>query len=419
MSAKGEKIVGNSPVFIGLSGGASTYRRLLLVGLRAVVSAVLLLLVFIRSLCVGYGTGVFELERGAGGRGVKEKQHGLDNVTRTLHVGTGLVNESRNGENDVVNEHGNVVLESSSNVLKNSVVNENGVDNVNVISCTEVDSVMAGHDNLHDENARQTPSNFTANPNKGNRIDVDVPLEYIRVISERFVNTTYGFFLGKRVAYHVVANYVRNTWGKYRLVKSMLNSSTGLFLFQFSSMDGLDSMLESGLCFIHNNLLILKKWDPDVNLLKEDVVNVPLDSYTSDMCIQSWGRSSYARAMIELRADVELKDTIVDECSKNLGSNVAKKSKIPSQTPRGVPVSHKMGFKPVKQVYRPVSKKDNVNISGNKKKDVESTKEVNNLNPFEFEKLIIDGKVTLMDDEGKPLKKIDYSGDHDSEDEVA
>nr|GEX99934.1 hypothetical protein [Tanacetum cinerariifolium] len=45
----------------------------------------------------------------------------------------------------------------------------------------------------------------------GNRIDVVVRVESIRAISERFSNTTYGFFLGKRVAYPVVANYVRNT----------------------------------------------------------------------------------------------------------------------------------------------------------------------------------------------------------------
>ncbi|GKC08832.1 putative reverse transcriptase domain-containing protein [Tanacetum coccineum] len=99
--------------------------------------------------------------------------------------------------------------------------------------------------------------------------------------------------------------------------------------------------------------------NPNVNLMKEDVVNVPvwvklhgvpvtaftvdglsaiatdictplmMDSYTSDMCIQSWGRSSYARALIEIRADVELKDTIVvampkltrEECPKNPGDN--------------------------------------------------------------------------------------------------
>ncbi|GKG15633.1 zinc finger, CCHC-type containing protein [Tanacetum coccineum] len=88
-------------------------------------------------------------------------------------------------------------------------------------------------------------------------------------------------------------------------------------------------------------MLILKKWHSDENLLKEDVRTIPvwvklhkvpvmafskdglsiiatelgtplmLDSYTFNMCIQSWGRSSYARVMIELRADVELKDNII------------------------------------------------------------------------------------------------------------
>ncbi|GKB21687.1 hypothetical protein Tco_0855610 [Tanacetum coccineum] len=47
----------------------------------------------------------------------------------------------------------------------------------------------------------------------GNGAEVTVPLESILVISERFANTAYGFFLGKRVAYPVVTNYVRNTWG--------------------------------------------------------------------------------------------------------------------------------------------------------------------------------------------------------------
>ncbi|GKD15522.1 hypothetical protein Tco_1199929 [Tanacetum coccineum] len=98
--------------------------------------------------------------------------------------------------------------------------------------------------------------------------------------------------------------------------------------------------------FIRNNLLILRKWHPDENLLKEDVSTIPvwvklhgvpvtafsedglsaiatklgtplmLDSYTVDMCMQSWGRSSYAKAMIELRADVELKYNIVTAMPK-------------------------------------------------------------------------------------------------------
>ncbi|GJV83046.1 hypothetical protein Tco_1522944, partial [Tanacetum coccineum] len=119
---------------------------------------------------------------------------------------------------------------------------------------------------------------------------------------------------------------------------------------------------------------------------------VMLDSYTSDMCMQSWGRSSYARVMIELRADVELKDNIVvampkiigeghylcnvhveyewkpptcasckvfvyihEECPKNIGAGEKKTSMKPSQTYRGIPVGPKMGFKPQKE-YRPVPK---------------------------------------------------------------
>ncbi|GJW67177.1 hypothetical protein Tco_0121601 [Tanacetum coccineum] len=100
--------------------------------------------------------------------------------------------------------------------------------------------------------------------------DVVVPLESIRAINERFANTTYGLFLGKRVAYPVIANY-------------------------FSSKDGL-------------SVITTKLGTP-----------LMLDSYTSDMCMQSWGRSSFARAMIELRVDVELKDTIMVAIPKLIG----------------------------------------------------------------------------------------------------
>ncbi|GJY76374.1 hypothetical protein Tco_0481490 [Tanacetum coccineum] len=163
-------------------------------------------------------------------------------------------------------------------------------------------------------------------------------------------------------------------------------------------------------------------------------------------------RSGYARAMIELRADVELKDTIGwlclnlleegfirEECPKNLGLGVAKNLTKPSQAPRGVLVGPKVGFKPAKE-YRPVSKKPTTNTSGNKKKRGTSNLASNMANSSgssfwnvetsststtpivdkirKLEKLIIDGKVTLVDDDGKPLKKVDYPGDHDSEDEV-
>nr|GEU74581.1 hypothetical protein [Tanacetum cinerariifolium] len=292
----------------------------------------------------------------------------------------------------------------------------------------------------------------------------------------------------QRVAYPVVANYVRNTWGKYGLVKSMLNSSTGLFSFQFGSMDGLNVMFENGPRFIRNHSLILKKWNPDVNLLQEDVGNVPVWVKLHGIPVTAFsedglsGRSSYARTMIELKADAELKDTIVvtmpkliregfytctvrvkyewkpprcacckvfghpqEECRKNLGLGVAKNMKKTSQAPKGFLVGSKMGLKPAKE-YRPVSKNPTTNASGNKKNDVEPTNKVSNSNPFDvlnfvendmdlescsisttliiekignIENLIRYGKVNLVKDEGVPVKKVEYSSNYDSEDEVA
>nr|GEU97157.1 zinc knuckle CX2CX4HX4C [Tanacetum cinerariifolium] len=80
----------------------------------------------------------------------------------------------------------------------------------------EENSVKAGHDNLHDVNAGETPRSFEFSHfiySGGNGVDVVVPVESIRAISARFANTTYGFFLGKRVAYPIVTNYARNTYG--------------------------------------------------------------------------------------------------------------------------------------------------------------------------------------------------------------
>ncbi|GJS11974.1 RNA-directed DNA polymerase, eukaryota, reverse transcriptase zinc-binding domain protein [Tanacetum coccineum] len=274
---------------------------------------------------------------------------------------------------------------------------------------------------------------------------------------------------------------------------------TGLMLLCCST-DGLNSMLENGPWFIRNHPLILRKWNPDVDLLKEDVGNVPvwvklhgipvmafsedglstiatklgtplmLDSYTSDMCLQSWGMSSYARVMIELQADMELKDNIVVAMPKIMAEGYytctvhVEYEWKPLRCSCCVLVGPKVGFKPHKE-YRPVPKKPTASPSGNKKKGVAHTNEVSNSNPFDalnsvdnvvefgtnggttnlvnnganssgssfmniknsstsytpiidkiekFEDLLIDGQAILVDEAGNPLKKV-----YDSEDEVA
>ncbi|GJY47169.1 hypothetical protein Tco_0436232 [Tanacetum coccineum] len=188
-----------------------------------------------------------------------------------------------------------------------------------------------------------------------------------------------------------------------------------------------------------------------------------LDSYTFDMCMQSWGRSSYARVMIELRADVELNDNIIMAMSKITGGSIIYVLSVLSMS------RNLLGFNPQKE-YRTILKKPTASSSSNKKKGVVPTIEVSNSNPLEvlnsvdndvelgtnrgttnlvnnratssgssfmkvdnsstnttpiidkirkFEELFTSGKATLVDEDGNPLKKVEFPDDYDSEDKVA
>ncbi|GKB33152.1 hypothetical protein Tco_0872553 [Tanacetum coccineum] len=198
-------------------------------------------------------------------------------------------------------------------------------------------------------------------------------------------------------------------------------------------------------------------------------------------------KSSYARAMIELRANEELKDTIVvampkfvgegfnmctihvqyewkphrcssykvfghvlNKCHKKIVSNVLKNFNNPRQATRGVLVGPNVSFKSTKQIYRPVSNKNGASTSGKKKQAEVSIQEVSKLNPFDalnsiendndlgtngvasssisttpiaeridkFERQLIESKLLLVDDDGKPLSNVVSTVNADSDSEV-
>nr|GEZ08703.1 hypothetical protein [Tanacetum cinerariifolium] len=178
-----------------------------------------------------------------------------------------------------------------------------------------------------------------------------------------------------------------------------------------------------------------------------------LDSYTTDMCIKSWGRFSYARAMIEFSIRVELKDNIVaampkiigegyytskicveyewkpprcacckifghvlKECPKNLGVSVTKNLKKTSQTPKGIPVDNDVELDTNEGSTHLASQEENYSESlfwNAESSSPNTTPIMEKIN--KMENLIIDGKAILVYNEGKPLSKVD----EDSEDEVA
>nr|GEZ57593.1 zinc knuckle CX2CX4HX4C [Tanacetum cinerariifolium] len=170
-------------------------------------------------------------------------------------------------------------------------------------------------------------------------VNVSIPRKVIEKVSTSFEHTLYGYFTGKRMAFLVVEYYARNNWTKHRLKRIMMNSK-GFFFFKFDSRAGLEAVLEDGPWLIGKSLIILKKNSMYTRLLKEELTHIPiwvklhdvpiqvceednisliatfigkhvmLDSYTSSMCIESCGRSSFARCLIKVNSEVDLVDVV-------------------------------------------------------------------------------------------------------------
>nr|GEW46639.1 hypothetical protein [Tanacetum cinerariifolium] len=144
---------------------------------------------------------------------------------------------------------------------------------------------------------------------------VTIPIEAVESVNARFVNTLYGYFIGDRLAFPLVENYVKNTWAKYGLKRIQLHEE--FFLFQFNTKEGMESVLENGPWLIRHVPLLLNEWTANTILKKDEIKRVPigkplmLDSYTSNMCLNSWGRSAYAWVLIEIAADFELMKSLI------------------------------------------------------------------------------------------------------------
>lgn len=129
------------------------------------------------------------------------------------------------------------------------------------------------------------------------------------------------------------------------------------FGFRFSpsvsgafAIPSVDRVLERGPWLIRNSPIILNKWTPTLSLNRNEVNKVPvwikiynvpllaysedglsliatqvgkpimLDAFTSSMCVDSWGRISFACALVELSADSELKNQVTMAISNEEGN---------------------------------------------------------------------------------------------------
>nr|GEY30022.1 hypothetical protein [Tanacetum cinerariifolium] len=137
------------------------------------------------------------------------------------------------------------------------------------------------------------------------------------------------------------ANFVLSMSAIQFGLHKIMKNDDGFYFFKFDSKEGLEQVLERGPWMNRHILLILTKWTPSISLTKEGVTKVPvwvkmhkvpvvaysedglsliatqirkpimLDAFTSSMCVESWGRVSFARALIEVSVDSDLKNEVI------------------------------------------------------------------------------------------------------------
>ncbi|GJV18295.1 hypothetical protein Tco_1367315 [Tanacetum coccineum] len=150
--------------------------------------------------------------------------------------------------------------------------------------------------------------------------DFVLPVENVMAARNKFANSLVGFFVGK---------------------SKVIRDDDGVFYFKFTSITGMEQVMEKCPWMIRNQPLILTKWEPNLTLSKDAVKNVPiwvkihkipvvayyedglsliasqigkpimLDAFTSAMCADPWGRMGFARALIEVSAEKALKQEVV------------------------------------------------------------------------------------------------------------
>ncbi|GKB56349.1 alpha/beta hydrolases superfamily protein [Tanacetum coccineum] len=298
----------------------------------------------------------------SGGRRVKQKKN-LGTCVDATHVDQNVMQPNCNVQSDYgnINDSGNInvrsndVVTSSPNDIQH-VVNAGTIHVSKIVDggsgkLADVGAELDKNLSLNSSTTCHTSNGnnmgigsfaklFNANPTRkiinfctllaqaDNGVDVVISMESVRVAHERLSSYVYIFFMGKR----------------------------------FSSKDGMDAMIENGPWVICNVSLVMKKWTPDVNIMKEDVCNIlvwvkfhyipittftedgvsiatkfrtplMLDSYTSSMCPESWGRVDTSKVL-----KLQGFGNVLEECPKKIVLDVFKYLKKPRQAVRGVSV---------------------------------------------------------------------------------
>ncbi|KAM6575147.1 hypothetical protein CsatA_023474 [Cannabis sativa] len=88
--------------------------------------------------------------------------------------------------------------------------------------------------------------------------------------------------------------------------------SYGIYIIRFHSIEYRDEVLRGGYIFFNRRPVVMKEWEPSINVKKEDIRMVPIWVHLDDLELKYWGEKSLYKIIGQVG-----KPIMVDEATKN------------------------------------------------------------------------------------------------------
>ncbi|KAM6571878.1 hypothetical protein CsatA_015958 [Cannabis sativa] len=117
------------------------------------------------------------------------------------------------------------------------------------------------------------------------------------------------YVLGANPPLSVLEGFARRIWRDK--VDKIGMISYGIFLIRFTSIKDRDEILAGGYIFFNKRPVIMKAWDPNLNLKKEDIRTIPIWIQLEVLELKYWGQKSLFKIVGQLG-----KPIMVDEVTR-------------------------------------------------------------------------------------------------------
>ena len=121
------------------------------------------------------------------------------------------------------------------------------------------------------------------------KIDIDDVKDEI----EYWNSSVVCYVLGANPPFLVMVGYLRQIWAN-KGIEKIVAVNKGVFIVRFHTVDQRDAVLTDGFQFFDKKLLVVKKWDSEMNVQKEELKTIPICIQLPALDLKYWGESAYS-----------------------------------------------------------------------------------------------------------------------------